>query len=194
VAAFAGLLALGGCLDPQPQEAHAAIEVTSSAVRIAGPSGFCVDPSDSTGGSDSAFVVLGSCAAIANRPTLPQPDVPVVLTAAVSRGRTVAPTALEAYFKARKQAQAGNAPAWADEQILDVALRGDVVFLHFSDRTHGNDWRGILGIDPDVTVTLAVRSPANVRVSQTAQLAALRAFADQIVRANADRVLVASGT
>ena len=57
-----------------------------------------------------------------------------------------------------------------------------------------SDWRGFLGLDPDVTVTLAVRAAPDARVSTKQQLAALRAFAERIVQANSDRILVARGS
>lgn len=186
------------------------VAVTSRNVTIMGPAGFCVDPKGSTSARDHAFVVLGSCAAIADEPTLPQPDVPVVLTAAVARDRAVSPTALAAYFRAHKAQQeareASLKKAHAEGKkahgamklpaaphtglhVLDVALKGDVVYLHFRDRTHPGNWRGILGLDPDVTITLGLSAAEGVRLSEATQLAMLRDFAQRIVRANSDRII-----
>lgn len=208
VTALAALLTLAGCLsDVGGHVAPRFVDVTSRDVTIMGPAGFCVDPQSSRPGRDRAFVVLGSCAAIADEPTLPQPDVPVVLTAAVVRGRAVSPVALDAYFRAHKAAQAsrssekktdslpGSAASGkqgsvlAGLQVLDVALRDDVVYLNFRDNRDDGGWRGILCIDPDVTITLGLRTIPGIKVSKATQLATLREFAEQIARANGGRVI-----
>jgi len=195
-AAVTAVLTLAGCLDDTAsrREAMPAVAVTASAVTIVGPSGFCVDPDGSTSDRDRAFVVLGSCAAIANRPNMPQPDLPVVLTAAVARGRAITPGALEAYYASRQKAQQRAARDGGGFEILDVALDNDVVYLHFRDEATKGDWRGFLGLDPDVTVTLAVRVGPGSRVSKKEQLSALREFARRVAVANSDRVLAARGS
>jgi len=61
------------------------IRVANNEVLIAGPKGFCIDPTQTRDTDGSAFVLLGSCAAIANTRNRPQPGVPAILTATVSR-------------------------------------------------------------------------------------------------------------
>jgi hypothetical protein len=60
------------------------IPVVGRSVVVAGPPGYCVDPRATHDSAVGAFVLLGSCASIANTATRPAPANPAVLTASVS--------------------------------------------------------------------------------------------------------------
>lgn len=81
-------LAVSGCVpgfgSGGRQPAPVSVAVTSDLVTVTGPQGFCVDPTALNETGDSAFVLLGNCAAISSERRAPQPDVPAVLTATVS--------------------------------------------------------------------------------------------------------------
>ncbi|WP_457649362.1 hypothetical protein [Profundibacter sp.] len=94
--ALASLTILSGCLGTGggfalPRSAPEQIRVANKEVLIAGPKGFCIDPTETRDEGDSAFVLLGSCAAIANSRSKPHPKVPAILTATVSRKSTNPP-------------------------------------------------------------------------------------------------------
>lgn len=86
-ATLAALLALAGCagggfapLRQPPTE----VAVAGRAVVIGGPQGYCVDRAGSRLGGASPFVLLGSCASIAEDWRAGAPPQQAVLTAAVS--------------------------------------------------------------------------------------------------------------
>ncbi|MGR3290760.1 MAG: hypothetical protein ACU0C9_06140 [Paracoccaceae bacterium] len=69
-----------GVLNSPPQ----IVRVASKDVAISGPTGYCIDRSATRDSTQGSFVLLGSCASIANNATLAAPQISGVLTASVS--------------------------------------------------------------------------------------------------------------
>ena len=145
-ALLAACMSLGGGAD-----APRSVQVTSDAVTIAGPSGFCVDPTATRNSGDTGFVLLGNCAAISGSARAGQPDVQAVLTAAVSApssggGLTANLDALEAFFRSDDGrallSRSGDAES---VQILDTRRQGGMFLLHARDTSAGE----VVGVASD---------------------------------------------
>lgn len=82
---MAGLVVAGCGLKGKPERAPAvsSILVTADQIALRAPVGFCVDPKTTRDAAQSAFVVFGNCAAIADNAELEQPFVQAVVTAVV---------------------------------------------------------------------------------------------------------------
>ena len=199
--AFAVALTLGlaGCLhldNTALREAPKAVGVTKALVVVAGPPGFCVDPRASRNGDDSAFVLLGSCAAISNAPLAPQPDLPVVLTASVSTSTTtgLTPAAWDDYFRSEAGRAKLSARGRADEvEILATRARGNAFYLYARNKVGGRGaWRGIVTLGGAV-VTLSLRATGRETLSPRARFALLDAFGDRLLAVNRNHRLSAKG-
>lgn len=97
------LLALSACIDAAANLGPPlrSLAVADGAVTVSGPSGYCVDRRLSQAGSGEAFVVLGSCAALADGGEAPAGP-PALLTATVSGAQVPAapgPDALERFLR-----------------------------------------------------------------------------------------------
>jgi hypothetical protein len=135
------------------------IRVVRRKVTIAGPAGYCIDKSASTNGTDGAFVLLASCAAISEDPREAHPRLPAVLTASVSPpGAQAAPgelARLEAFFKSAEGRAALSRSGKAETvQIHHVARDGEALLIHVSDTSPnglnavvGNYWRGFFEVN-----------------------------------------------
>ncbi len=164
-------LGLSGCLEavpiPASADAPARVSVAEGEVVVAGPRGFCVDMAASRDDQAGALVVLGSCAAIAQDPALPQPEAPAVLTAAISpRGWGMkvreSTEALGSYFRSEAGrstlARSGRA---ADAQVLQDFSRGGIYYMQVRDTSGAFEpdyWRALVDIG-DRIATLSVLSP-----------------------------------
>ncbi len=136
--ALASLMVLTGCAGtgggfaltkPAPEQ----IRVANKEVLIAGPKGFCIDPTETQDADGSAFVLLGSCAAIANSRSKPHPKVPAILTATVSRKSTNPPItgsmpALAEFFTSKAGRAALSRDGNADTVEVVKTLDRDGVF------------------------------------------------------------------
>jgi hypothetical protein len=136
--ALATLTVLSGCVGTGggfalPKPAPEQIRVANKEVLIAGPKGFCVDPTETQDKGDSAFVLLGSCAAIANSRSKPHPKVPAILTATVSRKTANPPItnsmpALTVFFTTKAGRAALSRDGNADTVEVVKTLDRDGVF------------------------------------------------------------------
>lgn len=182
--------ALGGA------EAPASVEVTSDAVVITGPRGFCVDPTSTRNDGDTGFVLLGNCAAISGRARAPQPDVAAVLTAAVSarsEGASLTQNlpALDAYFRSEQgRALLSRTAEPATVEILETRQSGEMFMLHARDTSAGtlggvaqDYWRVYMDVGARVT-TLSLLSLADHDVSDASALDTLMRFASAVQAAN----------
>lgn len=198
----AGLL-LWGCsggggvpyAGPLP-EVETEIAVTQDRLVVAGPEGFCVDPSATQDRGVTAFVLLGNCAAIGNSPRLPQPVHPSILTAAISEPgpegslRSNIP-AMAAFFTSEQ----GRSLLSRDQdartvEILDMFHQGDVFFLNARDSSASS----ILGVKEDYwrvymdvgnrIATLSVLALQDSDLSEADSLETLRGFAARVAEAN----------
>lgn len=192
-------LALAGCvggLGGGNSDAPRQVQVTSDAITITGPRGFCVDPTATRNSGDTGFVLMGNCAAISGSARSGQPDVRAVLTAAVSApssgaGLTGNLDALEAFFRSEDGRALLSRSGDPDSvQILDTRRQGAMFLLHARDTSTGevvgvasDYWRAYMDIGPRLA-TLSVLALEDAQVTDAAALATLTAFALAVQGAN----------
>jgi len=176
--------------------APADIAVTSDRVVVTGPEGYCVDPTATRDTGDTGFVVLGNCAAISNSDLAVQPEVPAVLTAAVSEpsdGGQLAESLgeLDAFFRSedglRLISRTGDA---ATVTVLDTVIEGEVFLLHATDTSagsiegvQGDYWRAYLDVGSRIA-TLSVLALEDRVLSRDESLATLRSFVQAVQASN----------
>ena len=110
---------------------------------VAGPPGFCVDRQATRSGSDGgAFVLMGSCAALARDASAPQPDTPAVLTVSVSGGVADADAMgsrmarLTRYFDTPAGRAALSRSGDPDGvEVLETRAQDGMLYIHVSDRS-----------------------------------------------------------
>ncbi len=195
-AAVLSVAALSGCLQAPEESAQREVTVSRSAVTIAGPSGFCVDRATLRDDEESAFVLLGNCAAIARSPRQPQPEVRALLTAAVQELGAVSirdqGTQVAEFLKTEQGrallSRTGDATSVA---ILNTRKSGDVLYLHAYDKSPGyvpgmssEQWRAMFDLDGAI-VSLTVLGFEDEPLSADAGMATVREFASIIRRENA---------
>jgi hypothetical protein len=168
-AAVVAAVALSGCAVAPPK-----ITVAGKSVVIAGPAGYCVEPSASRDTGDGAFVLMGSCASISNNVRAPAPKLPALLTASVSSASfsqiATSQNRLEIFFRS----PAGRAALARDGMAASVRILGtrkttDVFFVHLRDTSRNlvaglsqDYWRALFDVSGRL-VTISVlgfeRSP-----------------------------------
>lgn len=190
-----GLLAacvnLGGGEDAPRQ-----VQVTSDLVTITGPRGFCVDPTATQNAGDTGFVLLGNCAAISGSARSGQPDVPAVLTAAVSApsvgtSLTANLDALDAFFRSEDGRALLSRSNDADSvQIFETCTQSGMFLLHARDTSAGDMagvatdyWRAYMDIGSRLA-TLSVLALEDAEVSDAQSLATLTQFSAAVQGAN----------
>lgn len=200
---FGAVLAVSACNGFGPQAGNAvtpaerSVAVTGDRVVVTGPPGFCVDPTATRSAGDTAFVLMGNCAAISNSRRAAQPDTPAVLTASISApsdGGSLRDSipGLAAFFRTEEgRALLSRAQNPDTVEVLDAFHQGDVFFLHASDSSAGpvdgvveDYWRAYLDLGPRIA-TLSVLGLEGQDFSDDDSLTLLRAFVSALSRANA---------
>ncbi|PWR02784.1 hypothetical protein DKT77_09395 [Meridianimarinicoccus roseus] len=194
-------LALSGCLPPggslafrQGSAAVHAVRVSDNDVTIAGPKGYCVDPTSSRERPAGSFVMLGSCATL--RGAGEGPGKPAVLTALVSPRSDPPlvpdPAQLERFFRSdaghAALAHDGNADSVT---LLSIVAEGPVLYLKLRDRSTGRPadlsdvaWRAIFPL-ADRLVALSVTGHDDLPVADTDMRRTLDRFVAAVMAANA---------
>mmetsp|Transcript_3072 Transcript_3072/g.5253 ORF Transcript_3072/g.5253 Transcript_3072/m.5253 type:complete len:236 (+) Transcript_3072:1645-2352(+) len=185
-------LSLGGAVNDAPRE----VQVTSDAVTITGPRGFCVDPTATRNTNDTSFVLLGNCAAISGSARARQPDVSAVLTAAISAPSSGASLtanleALEVFFLSEDgRALLSRSGDAASVQILDTRIERDMFLIHARDTSAGDVvgvasdyWRAYMEIGARLA-SLSVLALEDAEVTDMQALATLTQFAGAVQAAN----------
>ncbi|WP_224816537.1 hypothetical protein [Hasllibacter sp. MH4015] len=193
VGLLSACLGIGADLDGAPRD----VQVTTDAVTIAGPPGFCVDPDTTRDTGDTGFVLLGNCAAISGNARARQPDVPAILTAAISApsdGTNLVGNlpALDAFFRSQDGRALLSRSGDADQvEILASQTREGMFFLHARDTSPGalsgvaqDYWRAYLQIGPRLA-TLSVLALEDRDVDNADALTTLDRFARAVRAANA---------
>jgi hypothetical protein len=200
IALIAALPLLGGCVPGVggggTGGAPAQAVVTADQVVIAGPPGFCVDESATRSEGDTAFVLLGNCAAISGSRRAAQPDMSVVLTAAVSDASDAGSIAeslgeLETYFRSEEgRALLSRTQEPGTVTVLETDALGDMFILHASDTSEGavegvvpDYWRAYFDVGRRIA-TLSVLAMEGEGVTREDSLAALMAFVGKVQAAN----------
>ena len=192
------MLFLTGCggLGPVGTPPQREVAVTSDAVVVTGPPGFCVDPGSTRDNGATAFVLLGNCAVISNRRSAGQPAVAAVLTASISDAdpgqnlRESIPQ-LDAFFASEEGRQLLSRAGEAETvEILDSFHQGDVYFLRARDSSaseiqnvSADYWRSYLDIG-DRIATLTVLGRETAPLDSETGLATLRSFTEAVIAAN----------
>ena len=187
---------IGGSATGFGGDAARTVSVTSDRIVVAGPDGFCVDPSATRQNADTGFVLLGNCAAIANSRRADQPQLPAVLTAAVSAPGQSGRIAdnldgLDGFFRSDEGRALLSRSGRADAVTLrDTAIMGDVFLLRADDRSaeaiegvQSEYWRAYLDIGPRIA-TLSVLALEGQTLSTGQSRATLNAFVDAFQAAN----------
>jgi hypothetical protein len=171
--------------------------VTSDLIVITGPRGFCVDESATRAENDTAFVLLGNCAAISESRRADQPDVPVVLTAAISEasdGGSISESLsdLDAYFRSEDgRALLSRTQDAESVNVIETLVEADQFLIHASDTSTGamegvaqDYWRAYFDVGSRIA-TLSVFALEGETVAREDSLNALRAFSRSMRSANA---------
>ncbi len=206
-AALAALLALAACVPgieggsggggPNLSfgSAKAVMPVLGAGLIVAGPRGYCVDRAASRDSAEAAFVLLGSCAAIARSPLAPSPPVPVILTASVIPGGTDISAQLEplaAFFRSEGgRAALSRSGEAATVEIVDIFDRDGALFILAADTSEAGSgavveaeyWRVILALNGHI-VTLSSMGLRDRPLSREDKRAALEAFLLRLRAAN----------
>lgn len=120
------------------------VTVTQNRVKIAGPEGYCVDPTGTNDGTTSAFVLLGNCAAIPGSRRDAEPANPAILTALVgdNPGDAVATrlAEMDSYLRSdvgrTALSRSGDA---GSVEVLDSFAQDDVLFMRARDTSTASD-------------------------------------------------------
>jgi hypothetical protein len=194
------MAALTGCelaAGTSGQSAPASVTVASGAVTIAGPSGYCADSSASRDGAEGAFVLLGSCASLAQSESAARPDDPAVLTASVVTGPTDGDDftrslpAMTRFLSSSVGRAALSRSGRADNlDILAISTADDVMYIHARDRSEaeGTDvepeyWRALLAVKGRI-VTLSVLGLRENPLPSDIKRALLERFVARVRAAN----------
>ncbi len=171
------------------------VVVASKSIVIVGPRGYCVDRSATRDSVNGAFVLLGSCASIANNGRAAAPRIPGVLTASVSDQSSADISAsldeLESFFTSTE----GRAALARDGQarsitILSTRRKNGAFYLHVRDDSENRVvslapiyWRGLFDVRGRI-VTVTVTGFKDRPMSAVVGFATLNAFAARIRREN----------
>ncbi len=120
------------------------VTVTQDRVKIAGPDGYCVDPTGTNDGTTSAFVLLGNCAAIPGSRRDAEPTAPAILTASVA-DNPGAPMAsrlaeMDSYLRDQQgRAALSRSGDAATVEVLDSFAQDDVLYVRARDTSAASD-------------------------------------------------------
>lgn len=201
--ALLALMLLGACANgtdgggfhlAMPKPAPKQIAISGKDVIIAGPKGFCIDPTITKNDGSDVFILLGSCAAIAASSLKPRPKIPAILTATVSQKTQSAPIAesiktLTRFFKSDAGRAALSRDGRADTVSVMETLNEDGVFyIHARDTSTGTMagagdeyWRALFDVNGRI-VSASVFGLKSQPFSAKEGYDTLQAFTNQIKR------------
>lgn len=173
------------------------VKIKDGDLTIAAPLGYCVDRGALRDRPKAAFVLFGSCAALAPGPFSPAPHPLAVLTATASPNRPDAPPLarefprMAAYFDSSQGRRALSRSGRADSVTILRAFASDGAFiLHLRDssdfaglRAAPDTWRAILDMGAR-SVTLSVIGLRNAPISAEDGERVLTQFINRIRAAN----------
>jgi hypothetical protein len=155
---------------------------------MSGPPGFCVDETATRAEGDTAFVLIGNCAAISNPAARRSPMVPVVLTAAISEasdGGSISESLgdLDTYFRSEEGLALLSRTQDAESRQRDRNLvEADQFLIHASDTSTGamegvaqDYWRAYFDMGSRIATFRSLRWRVKPSRGRTASNA-LRAF------------------
>lgn len=171
------------------------VAVANREVVIGGPPGYCVDRSASRIGGARPFVLLGSCASIAQDARAGSPRIPGILTASVASDTgggpvTDAAMAQMERFLASPDGRAALARDGRADSVTVLSTRTEqgALFIHLRDTSENpvqgvadDYWRGLFDVNGRL-VTVSVVSFADQPLTDDAGLSTLRAFLARILQ------------
>lgn len=201
-AIFGAALALAGC-DGGGFVTRAAPErivVADRSVVVAGPPGYCVDPVLSRDSGATAFVLMGSCAAIAGSAGQPAPRVPAILTVSVSADLGGGPDMdeLRAYIATPEgRAALSRSGDPSSLAILETRSADDVLYILARDSSgailpgvSNTYWRALFDLNGRL-VTAAVVGIEQRPITRDTGFSTLESLTERLRRENA-RVTIAT--
>lgn len=193
-------LALSGCVTPDLGLGRArppqTVTLAKTGVSVEAPAGFCVDAKTLRDTEAAGFVLFGHCAAMSGNPEDPRPDHRALLSATFgpdAEGKTDAARLerIAAFFETELgQSTLARSGKSEDVDLLSHRIEGNLLFLHIRDRsavgqlpTAQSYWRALTGVAGRMAI-LTVMPVADGAVSDEAQIALLRRFAERLHAAN----------
>ena len=192
------LMTVGSALAVNAQpgpDAPRRIAVSERGVIIAGPQGYCVDLPAARDTPLSAFVLLGSCAAIALSTGADQPTAPAVLTASVAWGGETPVAdqhaALAGFFRSNAgRAALSRSGKPESVRVIEAWASDGVFYLHAQDSSPAGTpavqpefWRAVFDVQGRI-VTLNVIGLQLRPLGPAAGRATLEAFVRQVLGEN----------
>lgn len=190
--------ALAACLPGDTGgTATRAVAVSGGAVTIAGPAGYCIDRGALRNGAEGAFVLLGTCAALAGVPRPGMPAAPAVLTATVRPGAPQGAPLSESFAAMARFLRASPGRAALSRSgragtvsVAEVRSRGEVLYLRVRDTSaspgqpvEAEYWRAILSLRGQI-VTLSALGLRDRPLPAAEKRRVLEAFVAQVQAAN----------
>ena len=170
--------ALAACTDTQdfsPRPAAKSLVVTNESILVVGPPGYCVDTKSNKISSQSAFVLLASCATIQREALAPQPDFAGVIAVSLVSGST---PPIRSIAKALTTGRVeGSKLKETSESELEVSEN----ILLFQDTA--TSWRAFVIVESRAVVTISLKETAH-RMDLEKQKSILRQAALILLAAN----------
>jgi len=179
--------------EQEPRKTWISMSVADGAVTIAGPQGYCIDPSASHEEKSGSFILLGSCASLAGSADRARPKTAAILTATISPSGA-GEADLSSFFPTMAkflQSDSGRAALSRNGKaktvkILKIASVGDVMFVSVRDtaKAEGQDvepdyWRALFSLNGQM-VTLSAISLKTMPLDQSAKRALLEKFVAKV--------------
>ena len=171
--------------------------VANGAVKILGPKGFCIVPGASRETSEGDFLLLASCAAISGSARHPHPEIPALITVAVSANAGAmefSGTELRGFFTSEVgRAALSRSGKAEDVSILEMEDRDGVFIIHLRDEgkaslpgTKSEYWRAMLNLQGRI-LTVSVIIPPDTNPGDRAERNLLLALVESLRTANPQR-------
>ncbi len=136
------------------------IALASGGPVIAGPVGFCIDPTQTQEDGENAFVLLGSCASLSRDASVARPAARAVLTASVTPAMPGSvPLAksfkqIDSYFRSEAGRAAISRSGDAETvKVVRTVTSGDLLLIELTDNApsganpvQARSWRGLMEI------------------------------------------------
>jgi hypothetical protein len=172
-------LTLAGCAGVELAPASRGVAVLGGAVQVMPPTGYCADPKVSSGGADSAVVLMGRCKAGSSA-------VPALMTASIGVAGSGAaldagPVALTRFFSS-EQGRGMLASSGDAEDVIVTAAQTEenALMLQLQDANLGPYWRAVMAVQGRLVMLSATSvqsvalDPQDGRVLVTNTVLALR--------------------
>ena len=178
----AALALLAACVPPSGFGSARSAPVLGGAVNIGVPAGYCIAPDTGRGGADSVVVLMGRCADTSRAAAA---LVSVSVGRSASAGvMTAGGPALAAFFtSAQGRATLSREGRASDVRVIGALGVGDAFLLHLADRTVGEHWRAIIGVNGRL-ITISATGTASAPLSPTEGRAVVDATLAALRRAN----------